>query len=165
MFRPVLRWLGRRYQSRLGVETPYFDEVVEHAPGALLPIVGFMPSVSYGRCLPPTVLHMVRLGATMASDCGTCLEIAVNLAVRDGVSPEAVAMAVHGPRENLDSDARLGLQFGKRLGGALDVPAERAALLDRFGPRGPIEASIAVAGALTFPAVQRGMGFSRSCDT
>jgi hypothetical protein len=163
MIRAVLTWLTRRYQRHLGVETPYMDEVVEHAPGALLPLVGFIPASLYGRPLPTRVLHMVRLGATLSRECGTCLEIGTTLALRDGVPARLVEAAVRGAPEELGDELRLGLRFGERLGGGLEVHAEREEIRRRYGPRGVIAASVAVAGSLTFPAVQRGMGYGGAC--
>lgn len=164
MIRGILKWLGRRHQKRLGVETPYFTELVEEAPGSIVPILGFMWAARSGSHLPVTVLHMVRLGATLSRDCGTCLEIGVRHALGDGVPRGVIDAALRGPGEALEADLEVALRFGERLGGGLDVEEERERLRARFGTRGVIDASIAVAGALTFPAVQRGMGYGVSCE-
>lgn len=164
MIRPILRWVARRHQRRLGVETPYLDEVIEHAPGAVVPILGFIPAAGYGSHLPPDTLHVVRLGATLAQDCGTCLSIEVNRALAAGVPREVIAAAVGGSRKTLEPELEAARRFGERVARGLDVEEERTSLRDRFGARGVIEASIAVAGALTFPAVQRGMGHARACE-
>lgn len=163
MFRPVLRWLGHRYQRRLGVRTPYFEDVVRYAPGAIVPIVGFVPATLYGHRLPGELLHMIRLGATRTQDCGTCLEIGIHLARRDGVPEPLIESAVQGRAEGLEPELGAALRFGERLGRGEDAPQERELLRTRFGTPGLVEASIAAAGSLTFPALQLGLGHARAC--
>jgi alkylhydroperoxidase family enzyme len=163
MLRPLLFWLGERYQRRLGVATPYFDEVVRHAPGALVPILGFVPATAYGSRTPDNVLHMVRLGATVAQDCGTCLEIGVRMARRAGVAANDVEAAVRGRATDLAPELAAAVRFGDRIARLEDAPAERDVIRAHFGEGGLVEASIAAAGAMTFPVLQRGLGFARTC--
>lgn len=163
MRRLILSWLGEKYQRRLGVATPYFDEIVRHAPGAVVPILGFVPATAYGSHSPEPVLHMVRLGATVAQDCGTCLEIGVRAARRAGVTEHDVESAVERRTADLTPELEAAVRFGDRMARLQDAPAERDVIRARFGERGLVEASIAAAGAMTFPVVQRGLGLARSC--
>jgi len=164
MIRSVLYWLGRQHQRRLGVSTPYFDEVIRHAPGAVVPILGFLPATGYGSRMPVTALHMVRLGAAVSQDCGTCVEIGVQMASRDGVSPPLVEAAITGQGGRLDAGLAAALRFGERIARRQDAPGEREVIRAHFGNAGLVEASVAEAGSLTFPALQRGLGFSRACS-
>ena len=164
MTRYLLSRLIDHFERFLGVELPYLREIVTSAPGAMLPIGLFMPASSYGRHIPSDVLHMVRLGATKAQDCGECLQISVNIASRDGVSSSVLRAAVHGRIEHLSAALADAFLFGQGVGSGLEVTPEREALRSRFGERGVIEASMAAATALLFPALKRGMGFAQTCD-
>lgn len=164
MVRSTLRWLGRQYQRRLGVSTPYFDDVVRHAPGAILPILGFIPATAYGHRLPPPALHMVRLGATTAQSCGICLDIGVRQARRAGVSADLIEAAIGGEGSRLEPALEAALRFGERLGSVGDAPEERELIREHYGTAGLVEASIAVAGSVTFPVLQRGLGYGSACS-
>ena len=163
MKRYILKRIVARLERFLGVDLPHLEEIVEQAPGAMVPIGLFMPASSYGRTVPSDVLHMVRIGATQAQECGECLQIAVNVARKEGVPPELLQAAVRGRFAELRPDLADAVEFGERVGSGLDASAEREALRARFGPRGVIEVSMAAATAHLFPALKRGMGFAQAC--
>lgn len=164
MRRFLLHRLAARLEEFLGVELPYLRAVVDHAPGAFVPIALAMPASGYGRRVPAPVLHMARLGATRAQDCAECLQIAVNVAVRDGVDPEHVLAAVSGRTSDLPAEYAEAFDFGTCVGSGDDPGRSRAALQSRFTERGLIEVSMAAAASHFFPALKRGMGFARACD-
>ena len=164
MRRYLLTKLTHRFERFLGVELPYLRAVVEHAPGAMIPIGMSMPAAGYGGVVPAPVLHMVRLGATQAQDCGECLQIAVNVARRDAVAGSDIEAAVHGRHSTLSEEYREAYLFGTHVGAGLDADELRESLRARYSERGLIELSMAAAGAQFFPVLKRGMGYARACD-
>lgn len=164
MIRILLTRLVARFERMLGVELPYLRAVTEHSPSALLPIALSMPASAYGRQVPASVLHMVRLGATQAQDCGECLQIAVNMAVRDSIAAEDIRAALSGRFDELSSEFAEAFEFGRLAGGQPASPDCREALRARYSEKGLIEASMAAAGAQFFPVLKRGMGFAHACD-
>jgi len=153
-----------RMERTLGVELDYLREVARSAPGALVPIGLMMPSGAYGETVSSDVLHLVRIGATLAQECGECLEIAVNLARADGLDAELIRAALSGPERGLSELQAAGLEFGAAVGAGVDPVEDRALIREYFGDRGVIEASLAAASSLVFPGIKRGMGFARACD-
>ncbi|HSM04660.1 MAG TPA: carboxymuconolactone decarboxylase family protein [Longimicrobiales bacterium] len=164
MRRYLMGKLIEGFERRLGVELPYLNEIATHAPGAFVPILMFMPATAYGPTLPSTVIHMVRLGATQALDCGECLEIAVNVARQEGVGPEDIATALSGRADDLPAEHAEAFEFGRRLGVGQDAEEVRRAIRARYGERGLIEASMAAATSHLFPVLKKGMGFARACE-
>jgi alkylhydroperoxidase family enzyme len=164
MKRYLLTRLVDRLERLLGVELPYLRVVADHAPGALVPIGLTMPASAYGRRVPAPVLHMVRLGATQAQDCGECLQIAVNVALADGVPAEDIQVALEGRGVSLPEEYRDAFDFGFRVADGSGAERLRDVLRERYAERGVIEASMAAAGAQFFPALKRGMGYAQACD-
>lgn len=164
MIQTLLTKLVMRFEKTLGVGLPYLHAVVADAPGALVPIGLSMPASSYGQVVPAPVLHMVRLGATQALDCGECLQIAVNLAVKDSLEADDIRAALDGRLDHLSPEYAEAFEFG-RLASGQPVPLEtREAIRMRYSDRGLIEASMAASGAQFFPVLKRGMGYADACD-
>lgn len=164
MRRFLLKKLAARFEGFLGVELPYLYSVIEHAPGAVFPIVLSMPSANYGKSVPAPVLHMARLGATKAQDCGECLQIAVNVALQEDVSANHIEAVLTGRQSDSPSEYVDAFEFGSRVGAGFEADELRSAMRDRYSERGLIELSMAAAGAQFFPVLKRGMGFAEACD-
>jgi len=141
MIRRLLRRLVRGCESTLGVDLPYLDDVTLHRPGALLPLAGLALGGRFGRRMPSDALHTVRIGATRAQDCGACVQIAVDVAVDDGLAPSAVADALEGREELLAPGVRAAFRFGQALAVGLDAEEERALIRSEWGESALVEAS------------------------
>ena len=161
MLRFLRQRLITRFEAVLGVGLPYLRHIERHRPGLMLPIGLSMPAMSYGSHMPFGLLHLVRLGATIAQDCGECLQIAVNMAARDGLAAETIRTALRGDADGFEATA---FAFGRQLGLGLDAPEERDAIRKQWGEQGLIEAANAAASALFFPALKRGLGFAEACN-
>lgn len=163
MFRPLIGRGIRAMERRLGVELPYLREVGRSAPALLPRLFFFLPLSAYGRVVPSGVLHVARIGATLAQDCGECLPIAVNVALQDGVPRATVEAAVRGDTDALAEAEAEALAFAERISSGLDAVEEREAVRARFGDAGVVEMASAVASSQLFPVLKRGMGFAVSC--
>lgn len=164
MLRNLLTRIARRAESFLGVKLPYMHFMIEHAPGALLPVMLSMPASGYGRHVPAPVLHMVRLGATQAEDCGECLQIAVNMAVGDGVERDHIAAAIAGRWQGVPDEYAEAFAFGRATASGHPEESARAAMQERYSERGVVEVSMAAATSLFYPALKRGLGFAQACE-
>lgn len=113
---------------------------------------------------PPEVYHAAGLAAAMAEDCGPCVQIHVNLAIKDGV-PAGVLTALLARNLALaGADAALGFQFGAAVASGDDTSALRDAIVARWGEQCVIELAFTIATARFYPAVKRGMGYAQACE-
>ena len=163
MLQRILSGVVTRIETFLGVPLPHLRLMIREAPGALVPTFLLMPIGAYGKRVPADVLHMARIGGARAQDCGECLQIAVNMALRDGL-PAAKVEAAIGSGDGLSPHQLQALEFGTRVGAGTDDPEGRQAIREAWGERGVIELAMAVAGAVVFPVMKRGMGMAVSCS-
>jgi len=163
MVKWMMEWGIRRVERELGVELDHLRTIGRVAPGLLGRVAMFMPLLAYRRRVPNDLLQMAVLGATLAQDCGHCLQIAVNVAVKSGLAPELVEAAVRGHHQALREGQAEALLFGERVATGLDGEDVRESLLARVGEGGVVELASAVAGAQYFPVLKRAMGLSRAC--
>ena len=163
----MLMWLMergiRRMEKQLGVELNHLRTVGRVAPGLLGRLAVMMPLMGYRRRVPADLMSLAGIGATMAQDCGECLQIAVNVALASGLRREMVEAAVRGRTDALTEAQAQALQYGEAVATGLDTEELRQALEARLGEGGVVELASSVAAAQYFPVLKRGMGLAHAC--
>ena len=150
-------------EKRAGVEMPYLHTLADASGAAFAKWLLAMPAADHRQRAPREAWHLARLGATVAQDCGTCVQTVVTLARRDGVGPMLLRQALDAP-ETLPDDDRAAYRFGHAVASRSDDAADRAAEVEAlFGPGVHVELAMAVAMCSIFPIVKRGLGQSLSC--
>lgn len=111
------------------------------------------------------LMHTVRLVATKSEDCGSCVQIAVNLARKDGVKADLLRSLLHDEVAALPYDVALAYGFAKSVvANDGEDEAYREELRKRFGEAVVIELSLAIAMSRVFLTLKRGMGYATSCQ-
>ena len=152
-------------EQTLGESVDYMRHVVRVSLRAFLKFALFTPLAAHGRKLPVVLYHTACFVATRHEDCGTCVQITVNLARHDGVPDELLRTLIAGHPEQLPDEARDVYLFADAV---VNVDEEKAAPLRErlracLGEEGLIELSFAIAAARVFPTVKRGLGYATSC--
>jgi hypothetical protein len=107
---------------------------------------------------------MAALGAVMAEDCGDCVQIYVNLAIKAGVDKAIVKAALDNHLSDLPTDLKLGFCFGRVVSQNDPMLLEKGAALEaRFGRKALVDLSLVIAMARFYPTVKRALGHSRTC--
>lgn len=165
MIKWLLTWMLDASRKQLGgVEMDWAYRLRDIAPGRLIRF-SFIKTVEGPRQItPPGVFHSAGLAAAMAEDCGPCVQIHVNLALKDGVAAETLAALLKRDLASADPDTALGFQFGEAVARGDDAEHLREAIASKWGERGVIELSFTIATARFYPAVKRGMGYARACE-
>jgi len=151
-------------EKKLGVSLDYMREIAANAPSAfrLLGRVGQL-----GQSLKPVerhAAHLAGLGAAMHDDCGTCVQIHINLARADGVAEDVLRRAVMGEAGTLPAQLADSFRFGEAVAANDPEMHElRERLEQALGKRAVIEMSIAIGFARFYPTIKRALGHARSC--
>jgi hypothetical protein len=152
-------------EIRLGVPLEYLRFIAAHSRSAFFKFGLFMPLANHHRIVPPEALLVAHLVAVRHQDCGSCVQIAFNMAGKYGV-PDAVMRAAWEDRpEALPDGPADAYRFACAV---VDQDAEAADALrerirSRYGDEGLVELSLALATAQVFPIAKRGLGFAESC--
>ena len=150
-----------RQEATLGVPLDYLRSIADTSPAAFAKFAAAAPLLGHRRHAARAVWHLARLAATRVQDCGTCLQIVVNLALADGVAPATLRAALDGG--DLAPDETLAFEYGEAVaqgdaGGAVD------AVRERWGEPVLVELALAVATAQLFPIIKRGLGQAVACS-
>ena len=113
---------------------------------------------------PPGVYHAAGLAAAMAEDCGPCVQIHVNLALKEGISAETLRALVARQLAGVPADIALGFRYGDAIAKGIMADDLRDDIRQRWSEKGLIELAFTIATARFYPAVKRGMGYAHACE-
>jgi alkylhydroperoxidase family enzyme len=164
----MLRWLiGRKLdaeEKKLGESIDYIRHVVAVSPGAFFRFCSILPFANSRKVLPTDAWFVAQIVAAHDEDCGTCVQIVVNLARRERVDPALLRAAVAGNLHEMSPEMADVYQFAKAVVTATGgEDALRETLRRRYGERGLIELSYAIAASRIPPIVKRALGYAKSC--
>ena len=152
-------------ERQVGLPLLYLHTLADASRAAFAKWMLAMPAASHRKHAPRDPWHLARLAATQAQDCGTCVQIVVNVARRDGVAAETLRSALDGREGDLSDECRLALGFGRAVASqAPDVLDWVDRVKTAFGPEAHVELALAVAMCQIFPLLKRGLGQAVACS-
>jgi hypothetical protein len=119
---------------------------------------------NYRRALPKDAFHIARLATDKVEDCGTCVQIVVNLALKDGVAAQLLQAALDEDFANMPLDLVDVYNFATSIANREDAPDLRQRLIARYGDEAFIELALAVAVPRVYPTLKRALGYAVSCS-
>ena len=165
MFRWFLSRKVNAEEHRLGASMDYLRHILQVSPTAFLRFASLMPLANSRRTLPKEAWYVAQLVTLQAEDCGTCLQIGVNLAKKDGVALEVIRSVLNRDSHALSADLQDVYEFALvATQPDADITVTREKLRDRYGERGLIELSYVIASSRVPPTVKRVLGFAESCS-
>lgn len=164
----MVRWFLQRKvkatEKFLGVPADETRYILRHSVKALLAYGSLQKISRYHGPLSANVYYTAKVAAYRQEDCGSCLQITVNLARKEGVSAELLRDLVAGRKEMLPEPLREVYQFAEEQANRVDNPELRERLRQRYGDHGLIALALAITSAGTFPTLKRALGFATSCS-
>jgi hypothetical protein len=152
-------------EREIGVALDYQRDMAEAAPGSALRLAEIGRLARENLSVPAPVAAIAALGATLAEDCGDCVQIYVNLAAKAGIERRHIKAALDNRVTELPPDLKLGFCFGRVVSENDPMLLEKGAAVEaRFGRKALVDLALAVALARFYPTVKRALGHSRSCS-
>jgi len=157
-------WRLDDFERKLGVSIDYCRLMANVSMRAFLKYAKLASVAEYRRALPADASHVARLVAVRDEDCGTCVQIGVNLARHDGVSPEILRAVLSRRPDQLPPQLADVYRFAESVVTAADDDELRQRVRSHYGDEALVELAIALAAARTFPIVKRTLGYAKSCS-
>lgn len=151
-------------ERKLGASLDYARDILRTSLPAFLKFAMFMPLSRHREALPRAAYHVARIVATRDEDCGTCVQIEVNLARADGLPVDVIEAVLNENVDALPDDLADVYRFARRV---VEASGEDDALRERmryrYGDDGLVDLALGMASARVFPIVKRTLGHARSC--
>jgi alkylhydroperoxidase family enzyme len=160
----ILRQIARA-EKELGESLDYVRHIARVSLPAFLRFSRFIAVARYRRRLPLEPYHLARLVATRSEDCGTCLQIEVNLARRAGLSDDVLRAVLRRSPEDLPTQLGQVYRFTQAMVRAgEEEEGLREAIVRAYGEEGLVELALAIAACRAFPITERVLGHAVSCQ-
>ena len=165
MIERIFLWNLERSERETGYSTAYLRHMVSTSLGAFIRFAFFTPMASYRRKLGLIPWHVARIRATKSEDCGPCVQLVVDMAIKDGVSKKIVEATLTNRPQLLPEEALIAYIFTDTVVNAdPDDDVLRAEIVDRYGERGLVELAMTIAACRVFPTLKRALGYAQSCQ-
>lgn len=153
-----------RLETSFGYDAAYLHEILDVSLAAFVKFSLFQLMSAHQDGVPADAYFAAKIASTLSEDCGPCAQLGVDMALRAGIRADRIAALLRGDLENAGPDMELGFHYGIAV--ATNSPdavelADRAE--KRFGTRGRVSLTLAVASARVYPALKRGLGHGAAC--
>jgi AhpD family alkylhydroperoxidase len=122
------------------------------------------PEKQMGKTMRRRHILAAGLAAAMVEDCGPCVQIHVNLALKDKVDAQVLRALVAGELDKVPPHVATAFRYGDAVSRGVMADELRDEIREAWGERGLIELAFTIATARFYPAVKRGMGYARTCE-
>ena len=147
-----------------GVSMDYAYHLRDVAPSRLWRFT-LIKAVEGGRKFTPAdAYYAAGMAAAMAEDCGPCVQIHVNLALKDGVPADILRALAARKLDKVPADVALAFRYGDAIARGIMADELRDAARAKWGEPGLIELAFTIATARFYPALKRGMGYAHTCE-
>ena len=147
-----------------GVSMDYAYHLRDVAPGRLWRFT-FIKVVEGGRKFTPAdAYHAAGMAAAMVEDCGPCVQIHVNLALKDGVAPDVLRALAARRLDEVPAGVALAFRYGDAASRGAMADEMRDEIRSKWGEQGLIELAFAIATARFYPGLKRALGYAHTCE-
>ncbi len=164
----MLRWFLRRqvaaFERTYGYDADYIRDIIDADTRAAMAFARASGLGRYRRGVPAEASYAAGIAVTMAEDCGPCTQLAVTMAEREGCDPDQLRAILARNVGAMSPDVSLGYRFAEAV--LCHDPAAdelRDQILQRWGRRGLVSLSFAIAAGRLFPTVKYALGHGRAC--
>ena len=152
-------------ERKLGESVDYVRHIVRTSLSAFLRFAKIFSIATYRKALPIDAKRVAEIVASRDEDCGTCVQIGINLAKADGVSVDVLTAVVDREPDKLSPQLRDVVLFTEAVVTSSSAVDElRVKVEGHYGAAGLVELSLAIATSRFFPIVKRSLGYATSCE-
>jgi hypothetical protein len=160
----ILKKLDQQ-ERQLGESLDYVRYILRTSRRLFFKFAKVFSMVNCRRSLPLEAGHVAGLVAARDEDCGTCVQIGLNIAHHEGVPDEIMQAALDGCPDRLSRELADVYHFVEAVVSASGAEAPfRERIVKRWGDEALVEMSLVIASSRVFPIVKRTLGYAKSCS-
>ena len=165
MFRRILNAVIDSQERKLGQSLDYLRYMLRHSWGGFRQFTKIFSMSAYRKTLPIDACSVARIVSTMCEDCGACVQIGIDMAIRDGVPTPLIQAIIDDDFERLSPELCDVARFSQCVARAQEPGDElRERIRHAYGDSGLVEISLAIATSRFYPTMKRALGYAKTCS-
>jgi hypothetical protein len=165
---PMLTWFMKRrldaFERNTGYDVTHVREMLDADIKAVMALFKVQGLARYRKDVPREPWYAAALVGVLAEDCGPCTQLGITMAEREGVNPDTLRAIVAGDLRAMPDDVVVAYRFAKASLAHNPAADElRSEVVERWGQRGLISLSFALASSRVYPTVKYALGHGKSC--
>jgi alkylhydroperoxidase family enzyme len=165
MIRKLIKRKLDAAERELGESHEYVRYILRTSLRAFFRFTRIFPISNYRGRLPADAYHVARIVAAREEDCGTCVQIEVNLGLKSKVSATVLQSVIDHAPEHLSARLQLVYRFVEAVVNKTGADLElRERVVEAYGQKGLVEMSLAIGASRFLPIVKRTLGYGTSCS-
>lgn len=152
------------FAKKYDCDMDYMIELAEIYPAKFLRFGLANAFIQHFSVVPKELYFAVRVTASHIADCGTCTQMAINIAIEAGVERQQLANLILGDVENMNKDTLLGYEYAHAIArNDLDLMDIIDHIKIEYGKKGLWDVANAYNFGEFYPKLKRGLGEAVSC--
>lgn len=153
------------FAARYDYDASYMKHMLIVSPSAFFKFAALTELAQHREAAPEEALYAAKLVGALAEDCGSCMQLVVNMAREAHVSSACIEAVLTRDRAAMTADTTLGFEFADALvRRAVNEDQARAAVREKWGEAGVIDLTLATQVGRVYPMIKAGLGFAKSCQ-
>jgi hypothetical protein len=153
------------FKTHYGYDTSYMEEMLSVSPASYEVFEGFLPMATFAKATPVDVINVVRITAIKNEDCGTCVQLYVDLAIEAGLGKDVAKEIIFNEGKDLSSELKLVYDFTLAVSNNEVIDSSLFEQMNKAYSREiMMEISLAIAATKVFPAIKRTLNYMKSCS-
>lgn len=156
--------MGRRYHYDIG----YARDILQTGLRPFAVFCSTFVLANHRQVVPMEPWFIAKWVAVKQEDCGPCQQLVIDMGLEQGLSPALWDAVIQGDLARMPADVGLVYQWSHGVATheheADQLANWRTQLVERWGERGVVSLTLAMAGGRSFPMIKRAMGHHPSCQ-
>lgn len=160
----LLRAVGSM-EREYGYDATYLRELARTDRAAFIKFALATRLSFHRKGVPAAAWHAAKITTARAEDCGPCTQLAVDMALKEGMSADIVTAILMNDEGSMGEDAAVGWRLAR------GVAEKRSDLLaaaieeaqQRWGRQGHASLAVAITGTRLYPTLKAGLGHAMAC--
>ncbi len=166
MMKTFAKWALSGFSKRYDYDVSYLHEMAAVTPSAFMKYLLATPLSQHCSAAPKDAYLAAKLVATRRADCGSCLQLVVNMAREAGMDDATLRAVIIGDVDQVANDIKLAMQYAEAVidQSAVQVTGLGGQVVSRWGQSGRTDLALAITFGSFFPTLKRGLGHAESCE-
>ncbi len=151
-------------EKQLGESHEYLRYMLKTSLPAFLTFSKIFKISNYRKKMPTEGYHLSRIVAAQDEDCGSCVQLEINIALQAGVSPSLIQSVIDEKPDQLPENLKLVYLFTESIIRKEYDNELKEKFIVIYGETELIELALGVASSRFMPVVKRTLGYATSCQ-